>query len=722
MRIWLNSLLIYNLIFKIIFKNNKFIMNFIKIRFYLIFIVLFFQYFISTAFSNQPFIINSDNLKIIPYKHFEFLEGFDESVSFSTLENQKWSKKIKNVQSMVDGYWLRFSTVNNLTTNTIGLSHNYNKEKKLFVKNSLGIKEYDFWKSGLNKLITDERIGAQHRIVMPKGELTVIYDFFRNNPVDRFNSKENYHRMMIGSWEELRFREIARFVGRIAFLAPALLFGLYYFFVFLISRGNYIWISLALIMTSLMTLGPLSSSFSGLNLNPSFSSLSGLNFYLTILFLILIQFFKKTLKLNEFYPKLNRIFLMSIFFYIFMSLINLYLLINWPNEEQLNLIKYPPDNLGPGLIKMHIMIIPFIIILLCSIVVSFFSWRKGDSSSGYLCLSFLLPFLILPISFITFLMTGGFNAFFWGIIMPLSGILFLGMFVTFGFSVAQNMKDLEHEFLENQVRLNEELESKVKQRTLELTEANQLITESINSASLIQNAILPKIERENFGFNEFEYLWEPRDIVGGDFYWMDKKDEWTCFVMADCTGHGIPGAFMTLISSTLLDRIKSLEDLSQPERILNQLDELLEETLKLKENDATNFGMDAGVCCFSRKNNKLLYSGAKMNLYHKFDNDVQEYKGDKISLGYSQKPHPIVLHCHHIDFPINSSFFMFSDGITDQVGGPKNIMYGKKRILKIISETSDVKNSIQKITKDLESYQRSHKRRDDLSLFGFSIA
>ena len=72
--------------------------------------------------------------------------------------------------------------------------------------------------------------------------------------------------------------------------------------------------------------------------------------------------------------------------------------------------------------------------------------------------------------------------------------------------------------------------------------------------------------------------------------------------------------------------------------------------------------------------------------------------------------------------PINSSFFMFSDGITDQVGGPKNIMYGKKRILKIISETSDVKNSIQHITKDLESYQKSNKRRDDLSLFGFSIA
>ena len=281
---------------------------------------------------------------------------------------------------------------------------------------------------------------------------------------------------------------------------------------------------------------------------------------------------------------------------------------------------------------------------------------------------------------------------------------------------------LAEKYNEVRKKLIDELEDKVEERTIRLSEANQLITESINSASLIQNAILPKIERENFGFNEFEYLWEPRDIVGGDFYWMDKKDEWTCFVMADCTGHGIPGAFMTLISSTLLDRIKSFEELSQPERILNQLDELLEETLKLKDNDVTNFGMDVGVCCFSRKRNKLLYSGAKMNLYHKIDNDVQEYKGDKISLGYFQKPHPIILNCHHIDLSFNSSFFIFSDGVTDQVGGSKNIMYGKKRILKIISETSDVKNSIHDISKDLETYQRSNKRRDDLSLFGFSIA
>ena len=122
------------------------------------------------------------------------------------------------------------------------------------------------------------------------------------------------------------------------------------------------------------------------------------------------------------------------------------------------------------------------------------------------------------------------------------------------------------------------------------------------------------------------------------------------------------------------------------------------------------------------KNLQLLYSGAKMNLYIKHDNIVQEYKGDKISLGYSQKPHPLQLSSHQIDVSEDSSFYIFSDGITDQIGGPKNIMYGKKRILNIISKNSKVEKTIFDISKDLESYQQNNKRRDDLSLFGFSIA
>ncbi len=193
------------------------------------------------------------------------------------------------------------------------------------------------------------------------------------------------------------------------------------------------------------------------------------------------------------------------------------------------------------------------------------------------------------------------------------------MFTTFGFSVAQDMNDLKQEFIDKQLALNNELESKVNARTADLTKANLMITDSINSASAIQNAILPEIGADSHGFREFKYVWEPRDIVGGDFYWIGQNEDWTSLIVADCTGHGIPGAFMTLISSTLLDRVANLSDLSQPDRILDQLDELLESTLKYREGSKTNFGLDCGIICFSQKHNLLRYAGAKTNLYQKVD-------------------------------------------------------------------------------------------------------
>ena len=97
----------------------------------------------------------------------------------------------------------------------------------------MGVEEYDYWKVGLNKQLTDDRIGTNHRVKAPKGEITVIYDFFRNYPVDRWNSKDNFHRMMIGSWNELRNKELKAFIGRIIFIAPAFVFGIYFLFVFL---------------------------------------------------------------------------------------------------------------------------------------------------------------------------------------------------------------------------------------------------------------------------------------------------------------------------------------------------------------------------------------------------------------------------------------------------------------------------------------------------------
>ena len=685
----------------------------------------------SKSYSQESFVITSELLEIIPNEHLSFLEGFDETASFDTLENVEWSEKRYNAQSMVDGYWVRFSVKNNLSTDSIGLSHNFNREKKIFIKNSLGTKEYDYWKLGLTKHKDDNHIGSEFKLIVPKGETTKIYNFFRNKPVDRFNSKANYHRMMIGAWDTIKAKEFWRSTVRAGFATSAILFGIYYFFVYLISKGNYLWISLALLLISFLSLMSFLTEHLGIYfITPALSSVSNLIFIASVLFLVLIQFFRKTLDLSANFPRLDKFFMINIFFYWAICTINLLKLLNWPNEELLDMVNHPPDNLGPGIIKFHQFAIPFIVLLVISIAVAFLNWRKGSKSSGYLFISFLLPFLALPIAAITYLVFDGFNWYFWSIVQPTISILFLGMFVTFGFSVAQGMNDLKQEFIDKQLELNNELESKVEARTAdlrktseELSAANNDINKSIQAASVIQNAILPRIDLSHYGFRDLEYIWQPRDTIGGDFYWLEKKNGWTCLVVADCTGHGIPGAFMTLISSTLLDRISSIKDLSQPDAILNDLDEFLQKSLSLDEtHQQTDFGLDAGVCCFSLDEKIFRYSGAKMNLYQKTTQGVVEIKGDKKSLGYDIKEHPLNFKVFECELNQQaSSFFVFSDGVTDQVGGEKKLMYGKKRVLHQIREAVDVKTAVSNIVADVERYQGVNKRRDDLTLFGFAL-
>ena len=123
---------------------------------------------------------------------------------------------------MVDGYWVRFAVKNNLQTDKIGLSHNFNYENKIFIKNLLGFDEFICWKLGFNKYRGKDHIGGAYQLKIPTNKLTFVYDFLWNNSADRFNSKDNYHRLMIGN---------------VAFIAPTF-FVVYYFFAYAISRGK----------------------------------------------------------------------------------------------------------------------------------------------------------------------------------------------------------------------------------------------------------------------------------------------------------------------------------------------------------------------------------------------------------------------------------------------------------------------------------------------------
>ena len=437
----------------------------------ILFIVLF---RIETTTAQEPFIISSESLESIPVNHLNFLEGFDQDVPLETLENAEWTEKLMSAQSMVEGYWVRFAVRNNLATSSIGFMHSGNREKKLFVKNSRGVTEYPYWKRGEHKYLGEDRIGAQYRIVLPQNEETIIYNFFRSKPFDRTRGMggtgKGLDRIMLGPWSEIQAKENLRVLGSAAFLTPVLLFGFYYFFMYLVSGGNYLWISLILFQVSVIIL--FSYLLRTIAIDFKFINSEMRLAFLGLLFLFMIQFFRKALNLRADFPRINKLFLLGICFFGFTIILNFITSLSWPHEEQINLIKYPPDGLGPGIIKPYQIFIPFAILLLLSILLSFISWRKGNSASGYLCLSFMLPFLAIPLAGVVFLI---FREHFYLIMPSATGFLLLSMFVTFGFSIAQNMNDLKRLALEQQMRLTEAYQRFVPEQLLRNLEKESIL-------------------------------------------------------------------------------------------------------------------------------------------------------------------------------------------------------------------------------------------------------
>jgi len=500
-----------------------------------LFIILTLMLFVcgKYTFAVEPFVLDTGMLETIPPKNLNFLEGLDHDVPFEVLENAEWTENLFNAQSMVDGYWVKFVVKNNSESNVIGINHNWNMEKKLYVKNSLGLKEYPYWKHRKNVFVGQEHIGAQYRILMPQNENTIIYDFFRSRPFDRYMAKVNgLDRMTIGLWEDVRFRELVRFSSNIGFIAVALSFGIYYFFIYLVSKGDYLWLSLSLLQATATVFFTQSNGlYMGISRWPAISEMQFV--FQGLLFLFLIIFFKQALNLKEKYPRINKLFLLGITFYSLIIILNFFTSLSWPHEEQFNLLKYPPDNLGPGIVKFHYIVIPFAVLLILSIVISFILWRKGDASAGYLCLSFILPFLTLPLALATYFIFDGFNWIFMLVLSSSAGFLFLSMFVTFGFAVAQNMNDLKKFALEQQMRLTEAYQRFVPKQLLtnlnkdsildvqlgdQVQKEMSILFSDIRSFTTLSESMLPE---ENFKFVN-SYLSKMGPIVRENNGYIDK--------------------------------------------------------------------------------------------------------------------------------------------------------------------------------------------------------
>jgi len=257
-----------------------------------------------------------------------------------------------------------------------------------------------------------------------------------------------------------------------------------------------------------------------------------------------------------------------------------------------------------------------------------------------------------------------------------------------------------------------------------LKDAYGIISGSIDYASNIQRSVLPDGSLFSSLFSEFFVLWEPRDVVGGDMYWCRLWGEGLLIILGDCTGHGVPGAFMTLIATGALDNALSEVPPSQVAALTQRLHQLMQVTLGQHRRDGmSDDGMELGMCYVGPDMNKMTFVGARFELFLMENDNISSIRGTKSGIGYRGIPHAQDFEEHQIVNLESKAFFMASDGIFDQIGGEKRRSFGKKRFKQMLLDLKDkpLPDYKDALYQALIDYQGEENRRDDVSVIGFKI-
>ena len=258
-------------------------------------------------------------------------------------------------------------------------------------------------------------------------------------------------------------------------------------------------------------------------------------------------------------------------------------------------------------------------------------------------------------------------------------------------------------------------------------EKNRQIMHSIDYASVIQRALLrPSDQALADTFDDAHLEWQPRDVVGGDFYHFARYDDGWFAAIADCTGHGVPGAFMTLISSSTLTQALQQLGPRDPAALIGEVNRGVKSMLgQIEGNGAaeSNDGMDAAFLWFDNATRQLRYAGAKLPLFQ-LDPDqpaVQTIDAERMGVGYVDSPLDYAWTNKTITIAEGSLLFLTTDGLIDQIGGAKDIAYGKRRMRDVLlaQRTECARHISQAMLDDYQLWQGAQPRRDDLTFFCF---
>lgn len=287
------------------------------------------------------------------------------------------------------------------------------------------------------------------------------------------------------------------------------------------------------------------------------------------------------------------------------------------------------------------------------------------------------------------------------------------------------------------ILINEGLEDQVRQRTAQLSVQNEelkvlhadledsleRISQSINYAQRIQDAIISDLRSLKTDFPECSMLFRPRDVVSGDFPWYLKQDGKHYFAAVDCTGHGVPGAFMSLIGYFLLNRIVKDQGITEPGEILCNLHLAVVNLLNERTDTQVHDGMDLALCCVDTEKREVRFSGACNPVYHVSAERLDIYKADVWSIGGVHYKKRCPYTTQTFSYTEGDVLVMFTDGITDQFDAQGKAKFGYSPIKRLATDPASgpVTKWAHLLEREMDTFMGDHRQMDDMLLLAVRL-
>jgi len=308
-------------------------------------------------------------------------------------------------------------------------------------------------------------------------------------------------------------------------------------------------------------------------------------------------------------------------------------------------------------------------------------------------------------------------------------ILLVGLFSFVLVSLRQRKRKNHQLLIQNTEISNQRTNIELKNKNLEdaysiIENYIKKITDNIQYAERIQEALMPSLESAKYYFSDIFCFYKPKDFVSGDFYWISEKHNKVFFAVADCTGHGVPGALMSIIGLDMLNQALNQHNITEPDKILDYLNIELPIKMNVGENEMVlKDSMDIAICCFNKDNLTLTYSGALIPLTICRNGLIIEEKPSPISIGISRKVYSKLFDLKTIQLQKNDWIFLYTDGYIDQFGGEHNRKFLKKHLISLLAKhsVSNGENYSNELKNVFVDWKGEVEQTDDVLVLGLKV-